>query len=192
MEPNDAEIMRQVQAGRLDMFEVLVRRYRPALMQVARNRLGDPAWAEDVVQETFLAAFTARDQYKPAFAFRTWLWTILLNLCRRQWRRRQTGPRSAVSTQFTGQPHEPAFLETGLSVALAVEQRERVRTLLTRLPEVQGDAIRLRFFGGLPFAEIAATMNSSLAAAKDRVKTGLLTLAKWLQEESAEERPHDL
>jgi len=186
--------MRQVQAGRLEQFEVLVRRYRPALIQVARSRLGDQAWAEDVVQETFLAAFAARDQYKPAFAFRTWLWTILLNLCRRQWRRRQSAGQSCIGrlSPFVDQQFEPASHETGLTVALAVEQRERVRSLLTKLPEVQGDAIRLRFFGGLPFAEIATTMKSSMAAAKDRVKTGLLTLARWLKEESAEERPHDL
>jgi DNA-directed RNA polymerase specialized sigma24 family protein len=45
---------------------------------------------------------------------------------------------------------------------------------------VQADALRLRFFGGLTFAEIAAAMQCSEPGAKNRVKTGLMTLSKWL------------
>ena len=41
------------------------------------------------------------------------------------------------------------------------------------LPDVQADALRLRFFAGLKFHEIADTMSCSLSAAKNRVRTGL-------------------
>ena len=85
--------MRRIQAGEVELFDLLVERYRNALVRVALSKLGDVAWAEDIVQESLLAAFVARDTYDPQFAFRTWLWTILLNLCRRQWQRREGRPR---------------------------------------------------------------------------------------------------
>jgi RNA polymerase sigma-70 factor (ECF subfamily) len=187
---SDAEIMSRVQRGHRELFEVLVRRYRLALLRVAESRLGDRTLAEDVVQEAFLAAYAARDTYRPAFAFRTWLWTILLNLCSKQWQRRQS--RREVTAALT----EPPMLqshETGLSVALGVERREQVHACLARLPDVQADALRLRFFGELSFSEIAAVMGSSLGAAKMRVKNGLQTLSEQLRrEQNDEERNHDL
>src|SRR5258708_11731377 len=142
-------------------------------------------WAQDVVQETFLGAFAARATYDRRFAFRTWVWTILLNLCRRQWQRRQVRPgeqslTTATSAELRGY-NEPVTHETALANVLRVERREAVHKLLTQLPEVQADALRLRFFGGLQFSEIALAMDSSVSAAKQRVKKGLLTLAEFVR-----------
>jgi len=65
---------------------------------------------------------------------------------------------------------------------LARETNQQIQTLLSRLPEPQADALRLRFFGGLTFPEIAAAMGCSEPGAKHRVKTGLLRLAEWLSD----------
>lgn len=184
---DDVDIMRRVQAGQVELFDLLARRYGSALVRVATSKLGNVAWAEDVAQETLLAAFAARDTYDPQFAFRTWLWTILLNLCRRQWRRRESRPREESYSQtnlwHSSSTNEPTTAETGLAQLLRTERREQLHVFLRRLPETQADALRLRFLGELSFAEIALTMNSSQSAAKQRVKQGLVTLACWLREE---------
>ena len=185
MQLDDVQIMQAVQAGQFELFDLLVRKYRGPLLQVAWSKLGDRNWAEDVVQEAFLAAFAARDTYKPAFAFRTWIWTILLNLCRRQWKRRESRPGEQPlaigSATEHGSSREPATYETPLANVLRLERREQVHVLLGSLPEVQADALRLRFFGGLQFAEIALAMDSSVSAAKQRVKSGLVALAEYLR-----------
>jgi RNA polymerase sigma-70 factor (ECF subfamily) len=184
---DDAEIMRRVQAGEAALFGLLVERYRSALLRVADSKLGNVAWAEDVVQETFLAAYSARGSYKPQFAFRTWLWTILLNLCRRHWQRRESRPQEQSASAIIGwdvaDHGEAIHADTGLGQLLLTERRQEVQRLLAALPEPQADALRLRFLAGLPFAEIALTMNSSLSAAKQRVKQGLETLAHRLREQ---------
>jgi len=182
--------MRRVRAGEVELFDLLVQRYRGPLLNVAWSKLGEAAWAEDVVQETFLAAFASRASYRPEFSFRTWLWTILLNLCRRQWRRRQTRPRehslsSAAPADLAGY-REPAAGESPLETALKTEGRARVHRLLERLTEPQADALRLRFFGELPFAEIAVAMGSSVSGAKQRVRLGLIALSEQLREEQRE------
>jgi RNA polymerase sigma-70 factor (ECF subfamily) len=63
---------------------------------------------------------------------------------------------------------------------LLLERREQLRLALEQLPEAQADALRLRFFGGLKFEEIAAAMESSVSGAKVRVKQGLIKLASLL------------
>lgn len=188
MAADDAMIMQAVQRGDFDQFDLLVERYRLPLLRVAGSKLGDSTWAEDVVQEAFLAVFAARHTYNPQFAFRTWLWTILLNLCRRQLKRHHNQPRQTPQSQLssgssTRKPPEPVEWETGLSRLLQSERRERLTMLLNELPEPQGDALRLRFFGELKFAEIAEAMNSSISGAKRRVQTGLLALAEKLKAE---------
>ena len=187
---NDSELMQRVQDGQLEFFDELVQRYRIPLTRVAISKLRDASQAEDIVQETFLAVYAARQTYKPEFAFRTWVWTILLNLCRKNWRKQNRKPQEFSQSLFEstslGSFPEPVSLETGLSCVLQLERDELLFELLDDLPEVQADAIRLRFFGELKYSEIARTMQSSLITAKVRVKKGLLTLARWIQKKSGE------
>lgn len=186
---DDAEIMQQLQAGQLELFDVLVHRYRMPLFRAAWSKLGDPYWADDVVQETFMAVFTARHTYRAEFSFRTWLWTILLNLCSRQWKRKETRPREFLFSKLSDASGtrlafpEPSHRQTGLAAVLATERRVQLIEALSRLPEAQADALRLRFFGELKFSEIAQAMESSVSAAKVRVKSGLETLARIFEEQ---------
>jgi RNA polymerase sigma-70 factor (ECF subfamily) len=183
MTPDDRHIMQRVQAGEVELFEQLVLRYRPLLVRVASSKLGDPAGAEDVVQETLLAAFAARDSYRPEFSFSTWLWTILLNGCRRSLksRARQTPPVLGAAVDFAGGRSRQIEHETGLTRLLAAEQTELLHRLLHELPEPQADALRLRFFAGLTFPEIADAMQCSRNGARLRVQTGLQALASRLR-----------
>lgn len=188
MDLSDADIMMRVSDGEVALFDELVHRYQQPLLQVAWSKLGDRQWAEDVVQETFLAAYAARATYNPSFALRTWLWTILWNLCRRQWKRR-AGRAKQITHDFaarggTALSLEPASPDCGLTKLLAGERRQQVLAVIAQLPEAQADAIRLRFFGGLKYDEIAQTMDSALSTAKVRVRNGLLRLAKILNEQA--------
>jgi RNA polymerase sigma-70 factor (ECF subfamily) len=182
MNPSDEDLMRDVQRERFEAFETLVERHRAGLLRLAQSRLAERNAAEDVVQETFLAVFAARHSYRPELPFRTWLWTIALNLCKRQAKR-------MASRTATQQLIDPASIvlaestpgrEGGLQQLMSAERDAQLREALNTLPEVQADALRLRFFGGLKFDEIAASMNCSLNAAKMRVKQGLVRLSRLM------------
>lgn len=191
MDRDDAQLMTLVQQGRMDCFDELVRRYRSALIRFAAGKLGDRQRGEDLVQETFLAVYASRQTYNPEFSFRTWLWTILLNLCRRELRKRSRRPKE-VHAAIGGDPQvtpgvpEPATKETALTSVLQSEQTELLNAMLDSLPEVQADAVRLRFFGFLKYREIAQAMGSSEVTAKVRVRTGLQKLAGRLRDELGE------
>lgn len=178
----DSQIMLEVQRGRIELFEQLVARHRPRMLRFAASKLGDPAAAEDCVQDAFLAVYTARQNYRPEFAVSTWAYTILLNLCRRYSRRqarRHAGHLGAAPLDgLTGSAASP------LSVMLAAERREQLHAWLDTLPEAEADALRLRFFSELSFEEIAAAMESSVSGAKVRVRRGLQRLVKLVDEAS--------
>lgn len=182
---SDAEIVRRVCAGQTDCFAELVRRYQPALARVARSRLQRADWAEDVVQETFLAAFKSCASYDPRYSFRTWVWTILLNQCRGHYRRhKRSGPVESLSADCD-ETLDPSVADdhgtSPLGQLLAKERAARLESLLDQLPDVQADALRLRFFGALKFHEIATTMQCSLNTAKARVRVGLERMAKMIE-----------
>ena len=184
-QPGDGALIAAVRAGHTDCFAEIVRRYQPALQRVAVSRLGRTDWAEDAVQETFLSAFRSLRTYDSRYSFRTWLWTILLNQCRRQYRQHREeqndlGPGSLNETSFK-LLKEVAGREASPAARLESAERKRLlEQLLAGLPETQADALRLRFFGGLKFQEIAAAMNCSLSAAKNRVRRGLATMSEFI------------
>jgi len=187
-EPSDGVLVAAVLAGDRDRFGELVGRYRGALLRVAQSRLGRREWAEDVVQEAFLNAFKSLSTYDSQFSFRTWLWTILLNQCRRHYKKQERGPLVCASSvewvgEAAGARHaasQPCSNESPSDRLLAVERWQQLQALLDQLPDAQADALRLRFFGGLKFREIAQTMDCSLSTAKNRVRWGLTKMADQL------------
>jgi RNA polymerase sigma-70 factor (ECF subfamily) len=168
--------------GEEQAFALLVERYQGPLLKAAVSRLGRRELAEEAVQETFLCAHRWLTTYDSRYSFRTWLWTVLLNQCSRK--ARKEGARSqgsGVNAEETGDGGKGTESTTPLDVLLAREVSEQVQELLGRLPEVQADALRLRFFGELTFPEIAAAMGISEPGAKHRVKSGLVKLGEWLR-----------
>jgi RNA polymerase sigma-70 factor (ECF subfamily) len=183
----DSALIAAVLAGQTEQFGELARRYRAGLWRAAKSRLGDNDKADDAVQEALLNAYKWLASYDSRYSFRTWLWTILLNQCRRALgkaakRREQQADDTESSpglTTVVGRetcPHESALIQ---------ERAEVLERLLDQLPESQADALRLRFFGDLKFQEIADVLQCSIGTAKNRVRAGLLQLARWLGEDDA-------
>lgn len=179
----DGSIIERVLAGDHEQFALLVERYRAALLRFAISRLQRVELAEDAVQETFLCAFISLRSYDSRFSFRTWLWTILLNQCRRHLKRQHrwmtedkeiVGEDAAFSETVSNRELEPP------ESALANERLHELEKGLQGLPSAQADALRLRFFGHLKFQEIADAQRCSLSTAKNRVRNGLLSMSELL------------
>lgn len=187
LQPSDGQIVAAVLAGDRDQFALMVDRYQGALLRAAQSRLGRADWAEDVVQEAFLCAVKFLHTYDSRHSFRTWLWTILLNQCHRHFQRRQRQVDTVAWGADVDQGEAaPASTDTPpVAAAMAREQSQRLEQQLQQLPTVQADALRLRFFGGLKYQEIATTMSCSLSTAKNRVRWGLTRISQRLADSSA-------
>jgi len=193
---SDSDVVLSVRAGEIDRFAELVDRYQEPLLRVAFSRVGHYGMAEDVVQEAFICAYRSLHSYDSRYSFRTWLWTILINLCKRHYARHKRREVVEQGTDYVQAAEETASPELNPEErALIRERSEWLERLIRNLPEVQADALRLRFFGALKFQEIADAMGCSLSSAKNRVRWGLEKLAGQIEladpSTISTARPHD-
>ncbi|MBN1346253.1 MAG: sigma-70 family RNA polymerase sigma factor [Phycisphaerae bacterium] len=170
--------MAELARGDMNALGELVRRHQSAALSTAYRILGRWDAAEDVVQETFIRVHRAARGYEPSAAFSTWLYRIVVNLCRDALRKRRS------------QVEPPTDLRDGRAAAppSSLEERERaraVRQAVDRLPERQRIAVILHRYAGLSHAEIAETTGSTVSAVESclvRAYAGLREALKGLRE----------
>ncbi len=153
----------------------LVHRNLPRAHAVASRMLGDPAAAEDVVQEAFIRAWKAMPDWIPNAKFSTWLHRVVLNLCLDQLRRRR---------DLTGEdlPDAP---DPALNPADRLDQDQRVARIeaaIADLPERQRAAIVLCRLEGHTNIEAAEIMDISVDALESLLARARRTLRAKLME----------
>src|SRR5258708_1124126 len=91
---SDEHLMLEFQRGSREAFTELFERYREPVYGFFRRRLKDPARAEELAQETFLAVLRGVERYEPRASFRTYLYAIAFRQVSAEWRRakRDTQP----------------------------------------------------------------------------------------------------
>jgi len=87
---HDRELAARCVAGELGAFEELYRQQGLRIYNLAARMAGNPADAEELVQEVFMLAYRKLDGFKGESALGTWLYRIAVNLCVDHLRSRQT------------------------------------------------------------------------------------------------------
>ena len=176
----DPDLAAALVAGSQDALAELYDRYAPLAYGVALRILGDPARAEDVVQEAFMkiwnnaASFDSRRG-----SLRTWLLTAVRNRSIDYLRGRAAHERRELELQ-------PELAEVGArsdpwrQVSLSLE-RTAVIEALGSIPAEQRQAVELAFFGGYSHREIADMTRVPLSTVKGRMRLALEKLSSYLQ-----------
>jgi RNA polymerase sigma-70 factor (ECF subfamily) len=170
-------------------FEAIVRRYGARMLAVARRLVRNEEDARDVVQEAFLHAARALDEFRADAKLSTWLHRIVVNAALMRLRAASRRPEGFIEDLLphfdtTGHHADPV---AALPVAPddAVERTElrlRVRAAIARLPEAYRAIIVLRDFEDLTTDEAATTLGISPNAAKIRLHRARQALATLLRE----------
>jgi RNA polymerase sigma-70 factor (ECF subfamily) len=83
LDPSDSALLEAIRGGSEAAFRILYRRHTPRLLQLVLRVVGGAqADAEDVLQETWIAAVSALGGFRGDASFRTWLTGIAINRCR--------------------------------------------------------------------------------------------------------------
>jgi RNA polymerase sigma-70 factor (ECF subfamily) len=178
----DDELVERFQATRdYDCFDEIVRRHQEPLARYAVLFLGDRELARDAVQDCFLRAFRTIGRYTGSGKLAAWLFTLLRSSCldalRRDAHQRDTrGTETAAAGRAVG---GAAFREPGAE-AERRERSEAVRRALASLPEGYREAVILRFFQGLGYAEMGEVLGASETACRQRVHNAVRKLADVL------------
>ena len=151
--------MRAVAGGDLLAFGQLVARHQRSAWNAAYRFLGNTADAEDIAQEAFLRILDSADRYRPTAAFRTYLYRIVTRLCldfsRRQ-RLRQHSQLTDVAENGPSPEDATVMGERAAAVARAIDG----------LPPAQKMAVILRYYEGLGYREIAASLDTTVKGAE--------------------------
>ena len=151
----------------------LVDAYAARLVGYAFRRLRDYHAAEDVVQQIFVRAFVDRSNRKKVSAVGPYLYRSVANACTDLMRRRDCG---TVSHEEINTADLLAGSDGPAEIAQAAEGSRRAESLLSRLPEEQAEAIRLRVFDGLRLGEIAEVLGCPMNTVCSRLRYGFQKL----------------
>ena len=75
----ESEIVKRILAGEKELYEIFVRRNNQKLYRVIRSYIKDEPEIEDIMQESYIKAFTKLHQFKLESSFSTWLVRIAIN-----------------------------------------------------------------------------------------------------------------
>ncbi len=177
--PNDdiAELVALARDGDVHAFSRLMAEQQPRLMGQALAFCGDVHVAQDLVQETMIAAWKSLRRYDGSCRFFTWLYVILLRQHRRTlgWFARRLPLPTAEQVASAAQ-HESATPHDGDTTDAA--ESELLRAMVAALPARHREVIRLRFYAEASEAEIAAALGISPGTVKSRLHHALEKLRR--------------
>lgn len=172
----DGELIGRWLTGDSRAATLLVARHADALARFAASS-GERDEIEELVQDTFVRAFSSLDSFRGDSSFRTWLFTIerRLMLDRRRADRRQ---RITVPVEAG----DAATDYTALDALLAEETGSRVRTAVDSLSPTQREVFTLRVEQGLSYREIAEVVGTTDGAARVHYHNAMRAVKEFLDD----------
>jgi RNA polymerase sigma-70 factor (ECF subfamily) len=182
---SDELLMLAFSKGSSDAFTELFSRYKQPIFGFFRRRVAEPAHAEELTQETFIALLRAAARYEPRALFRTYLYAIGLKILRAH--RRKAAFRATFFGQSTSVP-DPAKRDS-------TECSLWVRRAVEKLDSIDREVLLLREFEELSYAEIADLLQLPLNTVRSRLfraRTSLRNLLEPLPTSAAQDAPQNI
>lgn len=173
----DIELLNQHRNGSDSAFADLVRRHLAWIYGVARRRLNDSHLAEDVAQAVFVLLHRKSPQFTADRAMMSWLYKTACyasESAARTERRRQN--RESKVAMSRPESTEPAQTPQWQELAPMLDQ------LIGRLSRPDREAILLRYYRDLSFAEVAEQIGATPDAARKRVERAVEKLRQLASE----------
>jgi RNA polymerase sigma-70 factor (ECF subfamily) len=174
------ELMRRVangdQTAFAEFYDSTSRTVYGIVLRVVRDR----AQAEEVAQEVYVEAWTSAPRFDPELGSPTgWLNTIAH---RKAVDRVRSSERSYAREQrhFDAETQRVS-LDTS-DIVVAQDQSQRVRAALEQLPEAQRTAVRMAYFEGRSYREVAESLGLPLGTVKTRIRDAMKRLRNHLGE----------
>lgn len=179
----DPQLVSLMASGNTLALETLYGRYSRIVFSFALRIVGDPATAEELLQEVFFRAWQQAQRFSEGKGtFVTWLLSITHNMAIDEIRKRQRRPQRADSA-------DPDLMlanvtDKGPSVedhAVISSWRDQITDALQQLPVAQREAIEMAYFQGLTQREISESLGEPLGTIKTRMRLGMRKLREYLE-----------
>jgi RNA polymerase sigma-70 factor (ECF subfamily) len=164
----DSELLVAAQAGDRTAAEALLTRHLPAVLRFTHRMCSNPADAEDVAQDTLLAAYRGLGGFRGEGTVTTWLYAVARRTCARKHRRKRDAPERVESLDDHGDAPEgesPGPDETAAGHELGAALELAIR----ELPVAWRSVLVLRDVEGLPANEVAEALGIEVGTVKTRL-----------------------
>lgn len=172
-------LLRACAGGDRAAFEALYGRTSAKLFGICLRISGQPGEAEEALQDAYLAIWRKAGQFDARLASPiTWLAMIARNKAIDRVRADRVG-RAAVPIDLSAE-----LADDNPSVAAQAEaqaEARRLQSCIGQLPGEQRNAIRIAFFEGITYEEIAARSDTPLGTVKSWIRRGLIKLKACLE-----------
>jgi RNA polymerase sigma-70 factor (ECF subfamily) len=183
---NIIDVVKNAQKGDVKSFEYLVRKYSTPIYNLALRILNDEHEAQDVLQDTFLAAYEKLHTFNFQSHFYTWLYRIATNFALMRIRKNKNNVLS--ETDFEHQ-YEIPFQESLPSstiwnpdkILLNEELKKRIEEGVRRLPPIYKTVFILRDIEGVSIKETSEILGISENNVKIRLKRARIYLKEYLE-----------
>ena len=175
----DEKLVSQTLGGDRDAFGVLVHKYQEMVYTYAFQKVRNEADAQDIMQEIFLQAYRRLYQLRHPHLFRSWLYTIMSNECKR-WLERVTKKR-----------RREIVLEEATDDALRIEPAHAVpvegwqvnlEQAISALPDESRIAVSMFYMGDCSLKEISEFLGISVNTVKSKLRRARQQLGGALSE----------
>ncbi|HEX2676566.1 MAG TPA: sigma-70 family RNA polymerase sigma factor [Polyangiales bacterium] len=175
----DPELLEGARRGDARALETLLERHAPAVYRFGLKMCGNPHDAQDVVQETLLAAARSLQDFRGDASFTTWLYTVARNACSRRARSSKFAPAALEPLR-----DDDSLPSHELAPDEALERSTLARTLdeaLASLSASEREILVLRDIEGLSASETSEVLGLSVAAVKSRLHRARAALRERLE-----------
>ncbi|HEX9021263.1 MAG TPA: sigma-70 family RNA polymerase sigma factor [Nitrospirota bacterium] len=170
----DLDLINRAQGGEREAFDELVLKYQKPLYSLLYRMVSDRNDAADLLQKTFIKAFTGLGGFERRSSFKTWLYQIAINLAKNVYRERAKIVRVSLDDVIIKK--DPRTLDS----LIQKESRLLLRRSFADLPEKQRLTLMLRVQEGKKFEEIAKIMKCSVGTAKANYHHAVQKLKKMM------------
>ena len=185
MQDNDSELIAQALNDNQKAFQELARKHRPSVYHIVFKIVRDKETADDLVQETFMKAFSALASYRPEYRFSTWLYKIAANCSIDYLRKKRIHALSLERPLENDQGSRPLDIadysyhpEREL---VRKEQRMSIEEAINSLPDKYREVIIYRHKDDKSYEEIADLLGIPIGTVKARIFRARELLKKKLK-----------
>jgi RNA polymerase sigma-70 factor (ECF subfamily) len=175
--PDLAALLAQVARGDHAAFETVYDHVAGPVYGIVRKVLRDPAQSEEVAQEVMLDVWRTASRFDAARGSAlAWVMTI----AHRRAVDRVRAENAAAARELKLAPG-PATGDDVSELAEAALDRQRVRRCLGTLTALQAEAIKLAYYGGYTYPQVAGLLGVALGTVKTRIRDGLIRLRDCME-----------
>ena len=182
----DQKLVEKAQKGDKKAFGILVEKYNKKLTRLLSRMVRDQSEIEDIVQDSFIKAYRAINNFRGDSAFYTWLYRIGINTAKNHLVSLGKRPKAMDANEIEEMENyesmsELRVSETPESTMMSNQIAETVNGAIQNLPDELREAISLREIDGLCYEEISELMDCPIGTVRSRIFRARETIAEKLK-----------